>query len=151
MSGLSPERLAEIRARLNATSDGPWRAVVSRGTGAVMADALGCYVFLNVRRHPDEYTPDTVERWQRDAVFIANAKQDIPALLAELDAVTAERDEMRQTIAEWRADYGPLVSRHRNEHRDIDALEPDAPYRVIDTDGVTFPLGFHDGDKGGTP
>lgn len=93
MSRLTPERLAEIRARLNATSDGPWRAVVSRGTGAVMADALGCYVFLNVRRHPDEYTPDTVERWQRDAVFIANAKQDIPALLAELDAVTRERDE----------------------------------------------------------
>lgn len=59
-----------------------------------------------------------------------------------------ERDELRQTVREWRTDLGPIAARAR-DHRDADAMDPDAPYRIVDTDDVTIPLGLHDGDKGG--
>ena len=82
-----------IRARVAASTDGPWvesgRDVdhdrfVSEGKNPGSACGLGCEV---------EGPPEPMLRGQfdrhADAVFVAHARQDIPALLAVADAAAA--------------------------------------------------------------
>ena len=83
--------LEAIEARTNAASEGPWYE-----EGWFTEDEDGDYV---------EIEP-------ADAVFISHAREDIPALLAEvkrqaeqLSSVTAERDEARDAICRHCMDF----------------------------------------------
>lgn len=73
------ERLASIRQRATAASDGPW-AVGRVDHGDDTAPVV----------RPDGKTIIEVSTWAGkgvvDAAFVANARFDIPFLLAELDA-----------------------------------------------------------------
>lgn len=75
---LSPEREAEIATRAEASTKGPWS--VSPDYSDVLAldgEHLASY-------------------WHEvDGQFMAHAREDVPALLAELTAVRAERDAWR--------------------------------------------------------
>ncbi|NEA52346.1 hypothetical protein [Streptomyces sp. SID10815] len=92
---LSPEREAEIAARAEAAYPGPW----SEWTSGEMCDRDGLFVASVALSHP------------ATSVFIAHARTDVPALLAELAAVRAERD---QAVARARK-HGELAARRESE------------------------------------
>ncbi|MFG6300178.1 hypothetical protein [Streptomyces rochei] len=75
---LSPEREAEIATRAEASTKGPWS--VSPDYSDVLASD---------GEHLASYWHEV------DGQFMAHAREDVPALLAELAAVRAERDAWR--------------------------------------------------------
>ena len=99
---LTEERLVEIRGREKAATQGPWRAK----SEALEADECGnvtaamTYVSTNDkgicilygRGHDDANT-------QGDAAFIAHARQDIPALLDEVERLRAENERQKEVIS----------------------------------------------------
>ncbi|WP_328313148.1 hypothetical protein OG432_24715 [Streptomyces sp. NBC_00442] len=87
---LTPVREAEIRARVEAATEGPWHVenhkpslerLVEDETG-LLSVSLG-YLGNNN---------------QDDAAFIAHAREDVPALLAELDRLRVERDALKDRL-----------------------------------------------------
>jgi hypothetical protein len=82
---LSPEREAEIAARVDAAHPGPWRRSDDEGSlerYVISEDDLFAVSF--------GYRGNST---QAEADFIAHARADVPALLAELAAVRAELTE----------------------------------------------------------
>lgn len=79
---MADERLAEIRARVDATTTGPWAVrdlyVIAPG---------------DVHIADFEWLADTDKEWaefKANATFTAAARQDVPALLAEVERLRAE-------------------------------------------------------------
>lgn len=80
---MTPERLAEIRARVKATTEGPWSfhpnhafadpsdPLYVAGDGTVIADDISR---------------------KNNAVFIAHSRTDVPALIAEVERLREERN-----------------------------------------------------------
>jgi hypothetical protein len=90
-------RLAEIEARANAATEGPWS--VDHDSEEVYADtcvATGDYGWIAVgpSGQSPHYDEDTAEG-RADAEFIAHAREDVPALVAALRAVLAEVTRFR--------------------------------------------------------
>lgn len=101
---LAPEELAEIEARANAATPGPWeqtdgniwidtREMVCCGRGY-----YGCCGDPDILGGQEIFAQSN----PTDANFIAHARADIPALLAshkaqaaEIERLTRERDELR--------------------------------------------------------
>lgn len=86
---LTDEQLQEIEARCNAATPGPWAWAAGRSTvlgedGIIAAD--GEEIFVNCGRGAG----DPIDE---DRQFLVAAREDIPALLAEIKALKAERDE----------------------------------------------------------
>ncbi|MFE0974354.1 hypothetical protein [Streptomyces rochei] len=81
---LSPEREAEIAARAEAATPGPW-FVHPDWPGRVFSES-------EFNAHVARVTGSNPEHNEQ---FIAHARTDVPALLAELAAVRAERDAWR--------------------------------------------------------
>lgn len=71
-------RLAEIRARVDAATEGPWEVIPTVGNAVVADDG-------------DGYWTDVADRieTEADAEFIAASRTDLPALLAAVEAVRA--------------------------------------------------------------
>ena len=100
---MTEERIAEIRAREKAATQGAWRAK----SEALEADECGnataemTYVSTNDkgicilygRGHDDANA-------QEDAAFIAHAREDIPALLDEVERLRAENEKLREEFGE---------------------------------------------------
>jgi len=89
---ITPERLAEIREREQAAIEGPWAS-----DGAEIYRTFGGDICI------DHWVGETLviendELSNANASFIAHARQDIPALLAELDRVRAERDAFADRV-----------------------------------------------------
>ena len=81
------DRIAEIRARLEAATPGPWEAVKWEDY-----DHMNGYVETWDVEGPDH---DGDGNGQQDAEFIAHARDDVPFLLAEIERLStalAERD-----------------------------------------------------------
>lgn len=81
--GQDDARVQEIRARLEAATPGPWQTWPDGTEESVESVSVGrfvCHLNSNMRQFRD------------DAAFIAHARQDVPWLLARLDALEAERD-----------------------------------------------------------
>lgn len=115
---MTPERIAEIKAREGKATPGPWvvdlpdwgecNGIISKN-GTQILSAGSCI--------PDPQTAvdygGTVHDWKEeiydygvhkwdDAAFIAAARQDIPDLLAEVDRLRAENQRLEQA-ANWLA------------------------------------------------
>lgn len=111
---LTDERLAEIEARCNAATPGPWdscTAICGSGDSAIIAPIHGrsCVLAL-VYAEVDEQGKDVV-RSMRDAAFIAAARTDVPDLLAEVRRLRALVGEPAPTVrwadsTEWRESDG---------------------------------------------
>jgi hypothetical protein len=86
---LSPEREQEIRARAEAATPGPW-----------CTDSWEIYQGAEYEPGISQWIGETCrgatspEQDRADADFIARAREDVPALLAELARVRAERDAL---------------------------------------------------------
>ena len=83
-------RLAEIRARVEAATEGPWEAfgtTVGAFTGP--GDCGGCSGLLSPEHEPSCYWSEIAGASEPDAEFIAASRTDLPALLAAVEAVMA--------------------------------------------------------------
>ncbi|WP_333743559.1 hypothetical protein [Streptomyces ardesiacus] len=131
---LSPEREAEIAARAEAAAPGPWAAVElppnaefkhpAHWVTAEYTDDQGCST--------SEVVADCPWR-QSDAEFVAHAREDVPALLAELAAVRAERDRYRERALN--AENRSIVD-GREVCADCERPVPDGPCGVHSPDAV---------------
>lgn len=75
-------RLAEIRARVEAATEGPWTAEYSGEQG-------NCVLPPGYRSTREAVAVTRLLSAQADAEFIAHARTDLPALLATVEAVMA--------------------------------------------------------------
>lgn len=112
--------LDEIEARANAATPGPWEPLTVRNVAGVRAPNLSCYVYLNEGR--GDTHPDTVKRWHSDTAFIAAARTDVPALIARVRELEAERDSYARSHLILKAIHGALT----------DAL-PNTPIPALDS------------------
>lgn len=94
---LTDEQIAEIRARVEAATPGPWGVVMK---GSIPTDELRCAVAAI--RGNLEYLLATIENGEpggicdtefANALFISHARDDIPALLSALEAANKRADE----------------------------------------------------------
>ena len=91
---LTDEQLAEIDARHFAARDGEWKTTTTQEDNAVVyVDHESIHNAVTVLFEAD---------WGEvaDAEFIAHAHQDVPALLAEVKRLRAERDTAHAAIKE---------------------------------------------------
>jgi hypothetical protein len=95
---ISNERLAEIEARCEAATEGPWYA---NPGGYVELDEFG----------EGEHFNGIADTWNandgKDAEFIAHARQDVPDLIATVREQAAEIERLKRRAADWedRADH----------------------------------------------
>lgn len=87
---LTAEDLATIEAWANAATVAPWSCVRYFGSDAAFVAASEDY------EEGDDVIAQHVTR--TDAEFIAAARSDVPDLIAEVRALTAERDELRAIV-----------------------------------------------------
>ncbi|MYY79685.1 MULTISPECIES: hypothetical protein [unclassified Streptomyces] len=108
---LSPQREAEIRERVEAATPGPWGA--KEATDSFVDEILA---------NPGEPTARFLARVSgvnvADGAFIAHARSDVPALLAEVErqraelaAVRAECDEAQAELAAKRDEIADDIHR----------------------------------------
>lgn len=104
---MTPEQIAEIRARAEATTPGPWRARdaeffqhIILGPGPT--DELG-------ESRPQVVAATQNVGWRSNAEFIAHARTDVPALLDALDAAEATVARVRGLVEDWFPTSGDLV------------------------------------------
>lgn len=104
MSGrLTPEDLAEIRARCEAAADGPWvggrrladePVFVYGNDGDVVAEAHDWVLGFTLEGQEQR------GRAEETAAFIAAARTDVPRLLAEVEALRALAVELAWVVEE---------------------------------------------------
>jgi len=107
---MTPERLAEIKARSEAATPGPWRHGEADGTGkvaepfhggSITAGATCCIVF----GHTIHGAPFGVLE-EVDAEFIAHARADVPALVAEIERL---RGALLDIAEYWNGDHNEMA------------------------------------------
>lgn len=118
--GLSAFQLSEIRDRLAQATPGPWVSFLAYGTDRWEVDQRnGPIVCGNLGPAANRYSGG-------NAAFIAHAREDIPALLVTIDALTqAQRDQAERLAAVERQNVRlravlrrVLVDRPNWEHRE---------------------------------
>jgi hypothetical protein len=82
------EKIAVWQAATDAATEGPWKAT------KYCAPDDYCMGENWHAMYPDG--EDTSIGIKEDAIFIATAREAMPALLAEVERLTAERDELRE-------------------------------------------------------
>ncbi len=105
---LPPERLAAIKARCEAATPGPWKWVDSSGgrtwrrtldhvyldDGATISSSPVLEIKLcgsvDAIQQVDGYIVADDESGEDDLAFIARTREDVPALLAEVERLQAE-------------------------------------------------------------
>lgn len=100
---MTEERLAEIRGREKAATQGPWKAgkddftkniiQAAKDRGTIIVQRMDDYnMFWN------SYIP--IEQTFADADFIAHAREDIPALLDEVERLREENEALKLRVCE---------------------------------------------------
>lgn len=91
---MTDEELSEIRARVEAASDGPWSAD-DEGDGGSILDAFGGHVVIGNGVVIDRVGRPAYGVGSPDADFIAHSREDVPALLAEVERLRAREAAAR--------------------------------------------------------
>ena len=113
---MTTERLDEIEARANAATQGPWERHPYMGSGATLAKPNHPFHELNILKTTDDWPPVAA-----DAEFIAAARTDVPALLAEVRRLQAAAERVPEPL--------PVVAHKADGETDIDRFRAMA-YRV---------------------
>lgn len=92
---MDDKRLAEIRARVDAATPGPWTVIHDARThwDRKGNEYPGGYHVLESQQLGDM---ECGAMFKADAVFVCHARQDIPDLLAALDAARADVARLRE-------------------------------------------------------
>lgn len=139
---MTPEQLAEIAARAAAATPGPWGFYDGDNYADVAADleqtSRGSYSYREkVARLEDEnYWDDPAhedhdeerapEQMAANAAFIAHAREDVPALLARVAELEAERHTTNEALS----DAAEALRRQRNRITKLEARPAElAPLR----------------------
>ena len=95
---MTPERLQEIRARTEKASKGPWSQTWNGKFGVKLWDAERHPIFQSVSgiEHSGISDVDRIPQWQKDCDFVRMAREDIPYLLGQLDALKAEKERLEE-------------------------------------------------------
>jgi len=120
VTDMTPERLAEIKARADAATEGPWWTDArwseeECGTSIIAARTDCGELPGNPSRgqvaFATQMLPANARRCERDAVFIAHARTDIPDLLATITGLQAEVERHKSECASYwvSADMRPWV------------------------------------------
>jgi len=102
--GQGDDRLAQIRARCERATDGPWKHDTDYLGGGIFQERVGGWAIT--RCHG--YGPDSDhERMPADAEFIAHSREDVPYLLERVEnleqAWRRDRELYSTAIDNWRA------------------------------------------------
>ena len=102
---MTREQLDAIRARVDAATPGPWYAdscldVYTEQVREIDPD-IGIELYKTVYSHHTA-GPEGTQPWH-DTHFMAHAREDVPALLAEVERLTAERDALIRWRDGWLA------------------------------------------------
>ncbi|RNC62776.1 MAG: hypothetical protein AWM53_01995 [Candidatus Dichloromethanomonas elyunquensis] len=84
---MNKQELQDIRERCEKATPGPWKWIINGNTvqsHAITTDTGKCGI--------QEKICASISPKTKNANFIAHARTDIPALLTEIDRLTAERD-----------------------------------------------------------
>lgn len=83
---LTAEQLAEIKARAEAATPGPWKRFrMDR---------------FSINNEPlEKHICGVSQESEHDAAFIAHAREDIPALLAEVERLRKQLDGLKKIVA----------------------------------------------------
>lgn len=132
---LSPEREAEIRERASAATAGPWGTYHEnpQSDGVRLIDIAAslqdtghgyrCRRYIaqtesgqidNDRTHRDWGADQDNQQSADDAEFIAHAREDVPALLAEVDRLRARVAELERAAGAGRASLANLMRDHED-------------------------------------
>lgn len=112
MSELTPERLAEIKARTDAATPGPWFVEHLERDG---------FTYFSTDIAPLESFDGEVHAGVLDedeAEFIAHAREDVPDLVAEVERLRSERDALQaklDQVREWAEDNDVTLRRISGE------------------------------------
>lgn len=90
---LTPEQLRAIKGRCEQATEGPWE-VEGRG-GVHMSGRRDAYIVVQAKTGRCLHGPT----WTyEDAVFVAHAREDVPALIAEVERLWEENRKLRQEL-----------------------------------------------------
>lgn len=109
--------LDAVRARADAATDGPWFA----HDGNLDYDPRPFWV-VSQEDAQDDSVAEVHVGCREDAEFIAHAREDVPALLAELARVTGERDDaLAAAPTRWAYDQAcKALERHRQRADEVE-------------------------------
>lgn len=114
---LTDEQIAEIRARAEAATPGPWsntyfggrcQTVTKQRPGMTKLSIANCSASLN---------------GEADATFIAHARQDVPALLADREELQRQLAETRERANQIGAEMRMLVKQRDEARKQVEAAE----------------------------
>jgi hypothetical protein len=106
---MTPRELDEIEARAKAATEGPWAAILDWG------EIKSCNNFTAIASMPEgDDRPEDFE-------FMANARSDVPALVAEVRRLLAENQELREALTPLKQ-----ASSRRNVRPRVDRTPPEA-------------------------
>lgn len=117
---LTPEREQEIRERVARATEGPWNTHLVDDTCVVSADGTEvCTTCDSSQTERDDGYNIEYERMEKDAAFIAHARQDIPDLLAEIDRLNANLRTVQNAAKTLAAAQGSELE-HRRQNANYD-------------------------------
>lgn len=91
---MTPEHLAEIKARVEAATPGMWKVNIDIRDAHVTMGVENSYIDAPKKRLAYVWDTDTREG-KANAAFIAHARQDVPALVAEVERLQDENNQLR--------------------------------------------------------
>lgn len=138
---MTPEQLAEIQKRADAATPGPWHRVgppwnrylpfVIAGDTDPHVGRFVCDLDSDPADEPDEPGNEVA-----DAEFIAHAREDVPALVAEVKRLTAERDADRAEIVQLCQERLQLVAERDAARAEMEKLADPPGDLPNDRDGM---------------
>lgn len=96
---LTEERIAEIRARAEAATPGPWKAGKDDFTKNIIEAVKDRGTIIVQRRDDHNMFWNSIiplKQTFSDADFIAHAREDVPALLEEVERLRAENEKLKE-------------------------------------------------------
>ena len=105
---MTPEQLAEIRARLDAATPGPWDHAHRRQPDNMYITQVFCVgsavPIADMKWVPRPAINGVIGTYREaNAALIAHAPSDLRALLDEVDRLTAERDRLAEALRPFAA------------------------------------------------
>ena len=120
---MTDKEVEEIRARCDKATEGPWKTHLVDDTSIVTEDGTDvCTTCDSSQAEREDGYNVEYERMEADADFIAHARTDIPALLAEVTRLTAVEAELRAELAKYHDADIRSVDEARRVYAIVDAL-----------------------------
>ncbi len=99
---MTEERIAEIRARAEAATPGPWWT--HKSFEVIYGQKSGFDSLIVCALESEDFMYSKERDMQANAAFIAHAREDIPALLDEVERLRTENEALKLRTCELQED-----------------------------------------------